>query len=83
MPNESMTPDGGDEPMTIAEICAEHEVSRQTLHAIRANPESGFPDPVRTVGSTRLRYPRRLVAAYFEDHPLRPGHRTDIHGSGE
>jgi predicted DNA-binding transcriptional regulator AlpA len=64
--------------MTIAEICAEHGVSRQTLHGLRANPDSGFPQPVGTPGSTRPRYRRSEVAAYFEAHPLRPGRRTDL-----
>ncbi|MFD3980782.1 hypothetical protein ACFWR6_19545 [Streptomyces griseus] len=80
MSDDSMTPEGGDEPMTIAEICAAHGVSRQTLHTIRANPDSGFPAPVPAGGSTRLRYPRRAVADYFTANPLRPGRRTDIHG---
>jgi len=64
--------------MTIAEICAEHGVSRQTLHAIRANPDSGFPEGVVEKGSTRPKYRRSAVAAYFEAHPLRPGRRTDL-----
>ncbi|MFF7365642.1 helix-turn-helix domain-containing protein [Streptomyces sp. NPDC008125] len=83
MPDESMTPEGGEEPMTIAEICAEHGLSRQTLHAIRARPNSVFPGPVPAAGSTRLRFPRRDVAAYFEANPPRQGRRTDLEGSSE
>ena len=64
--------------MTIAEICAEHGVSRQTLHALRANPDSGFPEGVIEKGSTRPKYSRRLVAAYFVANPLRPGRRTEL-----
>jgi transposase-like protein len=64
--------------MTIAEICAEHGVSRQTLHRLRADPGSGFPEPLVIPGSTRAKYPRAAVAAYFAAHPLRPGRRTDL-----
>ncbi|MGW4256909.1 hypothetical protein [Streptomyces californicus] len=78
MPEEPTTPESGGEPMTIAEICAEHRVSRQTLHRLRADPDSGFPDPVRDGRSTRLRYPRALVAQFFRDNPLQPGRRTDL-----
>ncbi|MEV8349033.1 hypothetical protein ACFVTT_15750 [Streptomyces niveus] len=78
MSDEQPPPAAGDEPMTIAEICAEHGVSRQTLHTLRANPNSGFPEGVIAPGSTRPKYPRRAVAAYFEAHPLRPGRRTDL-----
>lgn len=78
MPDEPTTPEKGDDLMTIAEICAEHGVSRVTLHGLRANPDSGFPAPVQKAGSTRVFYPRSLVAAYFEEHPLQPGRRTDL-----
>lgn len=64
--------------MTITEICAEHGVSRQTLHSLRADPNSGFPAGVIERGTTRPKYPRGLVAAYFEANPLRPGRRTDL-----
>lgn len=83
MPDEQTTPERGDDLMTIAEICAEHGVSRQTLHTLRANPDSGFPEGVVESGSTRPKYPRRLVALYFEAHPLRPGRRTDLERSAE
>lgn len=78
MPEEPTTPENGGEPMTIAQICAEHGVSRQTLHRLRADPDSGFPEPVRDGRSTRLRYPRHLVAQFFDTKPLRPGRRTDL-----
>lgn len=78
VPDEPTRSAGGDEPMTITEICDEHGVSRQTLHKLRADPESGFPQPLGTPGSTRPRYSRRLVAEFFEAHPLRPGRRTDL-----
>lgn len=78
VPDNPETPEGGDEPMTIAEICDEHGVSRQTLHRLRADPDSGFPEPMRPGGSTRLRYPRRAVAEFFAANPLRPGRRTDL-----
>jgi hypothetical protein len=81
--DEQPPPTAGDEPMTIADICAEHGVSRQTLHAIRANPESGFPAAVILPGSTRPKYSRRAVAAYFEANPLRPGRRTDLERPSE
>ncbi|MEV8394807.1 MULTISPECIES: hypothetical protein [unclassified Streptomyces] len=78
MPDEPTTTGSGDELMTIAEICAEHGVSRQTLHTIRANPDSGFPKGVVAPGSTRPKYPRQDVADYFTANPLRPGRRTDL-----
>lgn len=78
MPDESTTAESGDEQMTIAEICTEHGVSRQTLHKLRADPASGFPAPIPVPGSTRARYPRAAVARYFAEHPLRPGRRTDL-----
>ncbi|MFB6875693.1 hypothetical protein [Streptomyces sp. NPDC056323] len=78
MSDEQPPPETGDQPMTIAEICAEHGVSRQTLHTIRANPDSGFPPAVIEPGSTRQKYPRKAVAEYFAKHPLRPGRRTDL-----
>ncbi|MFE5658345.1 hypothetical protein ACFQ9H_19410 [Streptomyces sp. NPDC056517] len=83
MPDELTTAESGDEPMTIAEICAAHGVSRQTLHKLRADPASGFPEPVLVAGSTRAKYPRAAVAAYFAAHPLRPGRRTDLQPGDE
>lgn len=76
--DEQPPPERDDSLMSIAEICAEHGVSRQTLHTIRADPDSGFPGPVIEPGSTRQRYRRSAVAAYFADRPLRPGRRTDL-----
>jgi hypothetical protein len=78
VPDEQTTPERGDELMTIAEICAEHGVSRQTLHTLRTNPDSGFPEGVVEPGSTRAKYRRAEVAAYFVKNPLRPGRRTDL-----
>lgn len=81
--DEQPPPAAGEEPMTIADICAEYGVSRQTLHALRANPDSGFPAAVVPPGSTRQRYPRRAVAAYFAANPKRPGRRTDLQRPAE
>lgn len=79
MPEEQTTPERGENDlMTIAEICAEHGVSRTTLHTLRANPDSGFPAGVTEPGSTRQKWRRSDVAAYFEANPPRPGRRTDL-----
>lgn len=64
--------------MTIAEICDEYGVSRQTLHAARINPDSGFPQPEYEPGSLRPKFRRTAIADYFAANPKRPGRRTDL-----
>lgn len=80
MSDEPTTPEaeGMDELMTIAEIVERFGVSRMTLHTARKT--GAFPAPEATPGSTRLRWRSTVVAAYFEEHPKRPGRRTDLDG---
>ncbi|WP_327385019.1 helix-turn-helix transcriptional regulator [Streptomyces sp. NBC_01207] len=65
------------ELLSIAEIAQEFSVSRQTLHTARVR--GGFPEPVPVPGSTRQKWDRGAVAAYFQANPKRPGTRTDLH----
>lgn len=65
-----------DKLLTIADICTRHGVSRQTLHNLRV--KGVFPQPVPAPGSTRQRWWESAVDEYFEEHPLRPGARTDL-----
>lgn len=56
--------------MTVTEIAAAHEVSRQTIHTYRRT--GIFPSPVEGEGSTRLRFREDEVAAFFEANPKQP-----------
>ncbi|MFJ4682030.1 helix-turn-helix transcriptional regulator [Streptomyces sp. NPDC088789] len=56
--------------MTVAEIAAEHEVSRQSIHTYRRT--GIFPPPVEGEGSTRLRFREGEVAAFFKANPKQP-----------
>jgi excisionase family DNA binding protein len=72
----SSTGEEGEELLTIKEIAEEFGISRQALHRLRSR--GVFPSPVMTGGSTRLRFERSAVEAYFAAHPKRPGRRTDL-----
>lgn len=78
MPEEPTTPKSGDDLLSIAEICDEYGVSRQALHARRADPAGGFPEGVVPPGSTRAKYRRSDLDSYFAAHPVAPGRRTDL-----
>jgi hypothetical protein len=56
--------------MTVTEIAAAHDVSRQTIHTYRRT--GVFPPPVEGEGSTRLRFREDEVAAFFEANPKQP-----------
>lgn len=56
--------------MTVTEIAAKHDVSRQTIHTYRRT--GVFPPPVEGEGSTRLRFREDEVAAFFKANPKQP-----------
>lgn len=56
--------------MTVTEIAAAHDVSRQTIHTYRR--AGVFPSPVEGEGSTRLRFREDEVAAFFKANPKQP-----------
>lgn len=56
--------------MTVTEIAAKHDVSRQTIHTYRRT--GVFPPPVEGEGSTRLRFREDEVAAFFDANPKQP-----------
>lgn len=56
--------------MTVTEIAAAHDVSRQTIHTYRRT--GVFPSPVEGEGSTRLRFREDEVVAFFKANPKQP-----------
>lgn len=74
MPEDQEHP--GDELLTIAEVCERFDISRTTLHRMRAR--GGFPDAELSPGSTRPRFRESAVRAFIAAHPKRPGARTDL-----
>lgn len=62
--------EGSPRLMTVTEIAAKHDVSRQTIHTYRRT--GAFPSPVEGEGSTRLRFREDEVAAFFEANPKQP-----------
>ncbi|WP_405991080.1 hypothetical protein [Streptomyces sp. NBC_00986] len=78
MPEEPTTPKSGDDLLSIAQICADYGITRQTLHDRRTAPDSGFPEGVGQPGSTRVKWRRRDLDTYFAAHPVSPGRRTDL-----
>ncbi|MER7350946.1 hypothetical protein ABT390_36685 [Streptomyces aurantiacus] len=84
MPEEPTTPPkSGDDLLSIAQICTDYGVSRQTLHNRRADPKGEFPKGVIEPGSTRPRFRRGDLDAYFGKHPVTPGRRTDLESKGD
>lgn len=67
---KSPEPEGSPRLMTTAEIAAEHDVSRQTIHTYRRT--GIFPAPVEGEGSTRPRFREDEVAAFFKANPKQP-----------
>jgi predicted DNA-binding transcriptional regulator AlpA len=65
--------------MTISEIAAMVGRSRQLVHRL-ATKDPEFPVGVVEPGSTRIRYPRGAVEAWWEQRKasLRQGRRTDL-----
>lgn len=62
--------------MTIAEIAAEHGVSRQTVHSYRRG--GTFPRPVPAEGTTKQLFRADEVADWFSANPKQQGKRTDL-----
>ncbi len=62
--------EGSPRLMTTAEIAAEHDVSRQTIHTYRRT--GIFPAPVEGEGSTRPHFREDEVAAFFKANPKQP-----------
>jgi hypothetical protein len=56
--------------MTVTEIAAAHDVSRQTIHTYRRT--GIFPSPVEGEGSTRPRFREDEVVAFFKANPKQP-----------
>lgn len=67
---KSPEPEGSPRLMTTAEIAAEHDVSRQTIHTYRRT--GIFPAPVEGEGSTRPRFREDEVIAFFKANPKQP-----------
>lgn len=67
---QSPDPEGSPRLMTVTEIAAAHDVSRQTIHTYRRT--GVFPSPVEGEGSTRLRFREDEVAAFFKANPKQP-----------
>lgn len=67
---KSPDPEGSPRLMTVTEIAAAHDVSRQTIHTYRRT--GVFPPPVEGEGSTRLRFREDEVAAFFKANPKQP-----------
>jgi predicted DNA-binding transcriptional regulator AlpA len=67
--------------MTVNEIAATHDVSRQTIHTYRRT--GVFPSPVEGEGSTRLRFREDEVAAFFKANPKQPRKKRRPQPQGE
>ncbi|MBL0779442.1 GIY-YIG nuclease family protein [Streptomyces albidoflavus] len=62
--------------LSIRDIMARHQLSRQTLHAYRQRPD--FPAPAPNGANSRPRWRAQDVDAYFLANPKRQGARTDL-----
>lgn len=71
--------EGHPKNMTISQVAAMVGRSRQLIHRL-ASTDPAFPRPVMETGSTRPRYDRDAVAAYWagREASLRQGRRTDL-----
>ncbi|MFD5838202.1 hypothetical protein ACFWHV_32335 [Streptomyces collinus] len=78
MPEEPTTPKSGDDLLSIAQICSEYKITRQAVHARRADSGGEWPEGVTQPGSTRMKWRRRDLDRYFVAHPVAPGRRTDL-----
>lgn len=67
--------------LTVTEIAAKHDVSRQTIHTYRRT--GVFPSPVEGEGSTRLRFREDEVAAFFKANPKQPRKKRRFHQQGD
>lgn len=63
--------------MTITEIADLLERSRQLIHRL-ATTDPSFPAPIVEAGSTRPKYDRAAVLAWWENRDVRQGRRTDL-----
>ncbi len=73
--------EGSPRLMTVTEIAAKHDVSRQTIHTYRRT--GVFPPPVEGEGSTRLRFREDEVTAFFEANPKQPRKKRRFHQQGD
>lgn len=78
---KSPEPEGSPRLMTVNEIAATHDVSRQTIHTYRRT--GVFPSPVEGEGSTRLRFREDEVAAFFKANPKQPRKKRRPQPQGE
>jgi len=63
------------ELLSIAQIAARFEVSRQTVHNLRRR--GVFPAPEIVENSTRVRWKADVVKAYFDANPKQPGKKIE------
>lgn len=71
------TPEELPQRLTITEIAALVGRSRQLIHGL-ATKDPAFPAPHLTPGSTRPRYDRAEVEAWWANREVRQGRRTDL-----
>lgn len=72
------TPEGDlPQRMTITEIAKLVGRSRQLIHGL-ATKDPNFPAPQVEPGSTRLRYDRAEIEAWWASREVRQGRRTDL-----
>lgn len=71
--------EGHPKHMTISQLAAMLDRSRQLIHRL-ASTDPAFPKPTMEPGSTRPRYDRDAVAAYWAEREanLQQGRRTDL-----
>jgi len=63
--------------MTITEIAALLGRSRQLIHRL-ATTDATFPRPLLEAGSTKPKYDRAAVLAWWENRDVQQGRRTDL-----
>ncbi|MFD5675586.1 hypothetical protein [Streptomyces sp. NPDC127040] len=74
------TPEEHPERMTITQIAALLERSRQLIHRLATTDES-FPEPIIEAGSTRPKYERAAIEEWWANRDVRQGRRTDLEKS--